>query len=346
MYTINIIDIILVIFIIIIFYYLFFKQTVVDNYDNDAIPIEKKKAGKCKQYSQSNMDPSIDPIADILQEDNIIFVEAQFHNDYRDTITAFNDLVPCQKIVFNPYNLPANFTIVTEDQVYNIVSDFINELNNIIVKDIPEYRNANTGWEEPIVDKKIKSGWDKQMEALGLPSSLYPDPAINAKILLVSIDRVERYETDTEIKYSVFMFIKKENVSDQLIIKVSFVMEISDVNENRNFFDSDNGEREITIEEIFMLGYLTKGERSKKGGNIQDFYNFENMEHQNIIDDKTVLKQLMGKYKERAKEMKKFNGELINDNIYSGLPPTILGYNSKKINNEVERNLMDIKKYN
>lgn len=342
-----VIDIVLAVLVIIIIYYLFFsepqsnRKIIVDNYGTDIKQNKRKISAINKPKNISIESESIATMGG-----NIIFVEAQFHNDYRDTITAFNDLVPCQKSIFNPYNLPTQFSVVDENEVAQMANDFVRELNKIIIKDIPEYRNANTGWEEPIVDKKIKSGWDKHMEALGLPSSLYPDPAMNSKIKLITIDRVEKYETDTEIKYSVFMFIKKDNVSDQLIIKVNFIMELSDVNISRKFFENDDGEREITIEEIFMIGYLTHADRSvSKGDNIEDFYNFENMEHQNIIDDKTILKQLIGKYKDRAKEMKRFNGELINENIYEGLPPTILGFNSNKVNRSVEKNIMEPRKY-
>jgi len=273
---------------------------------------------------------------------NPVFVESQYHEDYRDTITAFNNIAPCQKSVFNQSNIPANFSVLHLDNIDNvkkIVKDFIRAINTNVLNDIPEYRNANSGWDELIPEKKIKSGWDKQMEHLGLPTSIYNNPAKKSKVVLLNIDRVEKYETEDELKYVVFMFIMKKNIKDQLLLKVSFVMNKTSINEDREFFDSDkNEEKEIIIEEIFVIGYMTTSTVDTSGKKPDDFYNFGDEENQNMLSDKVIVKELIKKYKDRTKEMGQFTSDINNDQMLdSGKMPNIMGYNSFNSNVLEER---------
>ena len=50
------------------------------------------------------------------------------------------------------------------------------EQNDNIKTEVPSYRNPNSGWDEAIPDPKIKSGWDKVQESLGLQPSLWDEP--------------------------------------------------------------------------------------------------------------------------------------------------------------------------
>ena len=74
----------------------------------------------------------------INEQINGLFVEGQFHTDYRDTITAFGNLVPAQKQIFNMANVPVSFTNPNLKEVTNIVKDFIKELNrkSLAIEDI------------------------------------------------------------------------------------------------------------------------------------------------------------------------------------------------------------------
>ena len=80
----------------------------------------------------------------------------------------------------------------------------------------------SSGWNEVIPMKNVKSGWDKQMEKLGLPSSVYTDPAKNNKIKLIKIDKYQSQETEDDIRINCDITIKKKGVNDLMMIKINF----------------------------------------------------------------------------------------------------------------------------
>ena len=73
-----------------------------------------------------------------------------------------------------------------------------NKIYKNIFTEVPDYRTANSGWDEPLQDQQMETGWEKHMQSLGLPKSLYPDPAKKSKVKLEKIDHVEKYETEDE----------------------------------------------------------------------------------------------------------------------------------------------------
>lgn len=264
------------------------------------------------KYTLENMDKYINPI----------FVEGQFHNDYRDTITAFNNIAPSQKQIFNQANIPANFTNPPINEVKKLVKDFMRELNKNVLSSVPEFRNKHSGWDEVMPEKNVESGWDKHMKSLGLHASLYPEPAKKSKVKLIAIDHVEKYEVDDEIKYVCYLYLQKKNIMDQLVIKVSFVINKRETNLDRKFFDTENvhDTENVIIEEIFILGHLAVDGIDKTNSKPDQFYNFKNLENQGIIDQKTIIKELIKKYKDRSKEtgynasINGFNASLANFN--------------------------------
>lgn len=257
-------NIILFLIIIYISYLLIFKRTHegFNNYQSEEKRIQKNKKVKKKNRKKNNRKNKEKKnyntkIKRNNQDNNYLFVETQFHTDYRDTITAFNNLSQ-QKELFNPSNLPIEEdTHIKLEEIETLVNNFIDELNNNIKNSVPEFRNKNTGWDEVIEDKNVESGWARHMRQLGLPPSIYNDSARKAKIELIDIDHYKKVETKDEIRYIVYLFIKKENVDDQLLVKISFLIRKDDVNIDRNFFkDTDIAiERPVIIETIFVIGY-------------------------------------------------------------------------------------------
>ncbi|AYV84839.1 MAG: hypothetical protein Hyperionvirus43_2 [Hyperionvirus sp.] len=212
---------------------------------------------------------------------NPVFEQMQFHNDYRDTLSAFNDIAR-QKVIFNEGDLPTECVDVDvdDDEVIFLVEEFIETLNEDVLNNVGDQRDANTGWDEPIVEKKTVSGWEKQRIELGLPVSLYQDPASRDIVHLLKIDAAEKFTTASEIKYQIVIIIQKANVADQMVVKISFV-----------FSDPKN----VTIEEINVVGYLTNDELVK-----DDFYNFKSLDHGlGITDNKLVVEELTKKYKNK-----------------------------------------------
>lgn len=237
----------------------------------------------------------------------------QFHNDYRDTITALNNLVPERKQKFNLANIPLVYSEPEADEVKNLLNDFIKILNENLKAEVPSYRNPNSGWDEAIPDPNIKSGWDKVQDKLGLPTSLWEPPAENNLVKLVGILKVQKYETDDEIKYTISMVLQKLNVDDQMILKGSFVQDKRPLNDENNFFVTTSMDLRIIIEDLFIEGYL-----SKEGPDAQlmfdndkeKFYNYDTLEYNNLLDPKFVQKVLMEKYKIRTTEMEQRNAML------------------------------------
>lgn len=258
------------------------------------------------------------------------FLDVQFHNNYRDTITAFNDIAPAQKLIFNQASLPATYTNPNPDnkEVVNIVNNFIKEVNRDVQKHISDYRTSNTGWDEYTPDKRM-DGWEKQMQDLGLPPSLYSDPAKRSEIKLIKIDNVDKFVTEFQTKYDIVMIVQKPNVEDQMVVKMSFVKDNLNINKERQFFDKinddydkesgiskkhkkKNDELNMVIEEIFVVGFLTDEGLSNEQPNVNnlDFYNFKGLEANDISDGKQITKELVRKFRLRDNDRDEFVANL------------------------------------
>lgn len=247
------------------------------------------------------------------------FMEMQFHNDYRDVITSLNDVAPIQKQVFNGDNCPVEYTKPSHKEVNDLINEFIKELNKNIKKNVSDYRNANTGWDEQLPEPIAKSGWDKQQEELGLPSSLYPAPAKKAPVKLLKIDDVEKYTTKTETRYVCTIIIQKMNVDDQMIIKIYFLKNNKD---NKKICD-------VIIEEIFIVGFLTDRSLPERGNKADDFYNFKGLNNNDVVNDQTIMKELIKKYQDKSKDDRKFAQSLNEeDRIFHDSRRDVTTYNS------------------
>lgn len=232
------------------------------------------------------------------------FVEAQWHTDYRDTQNAFDLVVPNRKQLFNLCALPVDqVSEVPEKDTRYLVGKFIKEIN-FTVKNKVSNELASTSWIDNMPQKQVESGWDKQQKALGLPTSIYKEPAKKAPIKLIKIDHAEKYETEKEIRYSLFLIIQKKHVKDQLVIKVNFVVDKNDVNMDRDFFSTkkDSFRTTVMIEEISIIGFLTKnnfGERTSQ----DDFYQFDAITDGRMFSQEQIITELNKKKAEYAKEM-------------------------------------------
>lgn len=260
------------------------------------------------------------------------FLDVQFHNDYRDLLTAINNVAPDQKQIFNMGNIPVKTHVPKENnhEVKRLVHEFMREINSNIKNEVTDTLNPNSGWDELMPNKNEKSGWEKTQEALGLPSSVYNQPAGKSKMRLVKIDSVIKQETDTEIKYICKLIIKKKNVNDQVILRVSFVIHKQNVDERKLFedvhcnlnkidnirFDQPGVEANATsyanviIEEIFIVGFLTSSHVDAIDAVNQvenNEYDFSRMENNEMTSNSSIMKQLQYAYMKRANEANKFD---------------------------------------
>jgi hypothetical protein len=256
---------------------------------------------------------------------NTDFTEMQYHKDYNDVITAINNLTP-QKELFNMGFLPVIESKPNKGNVKSLVKLFLDKINNEIKNNVQEYLHTNSGWNDMGKRKREKSGFEEQMEELGLPGSIYNESAGSAPINLVKIDKTEQFTTDDQIRFTIYIIIQKENVKDQMVLQIQFFMEREDLSGNRddraNFFEKGlstcddlikiDPDQVVIIEQIFTLGYLTDETHGKT--KMDKFHNYGDIQHQDgTIDQAKVIKMMLIKHKERENELNSFMSTVDDD---------------------------------
>ena len=313
----------LLIAIIIYIGYLLSNETIISNQPKISIPpkkVEKFKSIKTKQQHKPN-DILVDDILDNLQEwdknytnrskikKHTIkpnFINTLFHDDYRDVITAFNNIVPSNKQLFNIANVPLKYSEPNKREVKSLVINFINDLNSYIKKDVNLVRDLNTGWDEPLEDPNVESGWDRVQANLGLSTSLYNKPLKQTGVELISLERVQKYETEDEIKYACNIIIEKTGSNEQMIFKISFIINKNLLHDENRFFSAQNVDLDVAIEEIHIEGYLSDNgdDANKLYKNIKEkHYEINNMEFNSSVSPALIKQKLMEHHNKKEKEM-------------------------------------------
>jgi hypothetical protein len=274
---------------------------------------------------------------------NSNFLNIQFHNDYRDVITGLNNLVPDKKQLFNLANIPIKYSEPDSSEVRYMVDDFLKILNINIKTEVPAHRSCNSGWDEAIPDPTMKkTGWEKVQESIGLPTSLYEKPAPRSKVVLVAINMVQKYETEDEVKYVCQLVLQKLNTEDQIIIKASFVQDKRPLNDENMFFKKDPIQLKVTIENIFIIGYLSNYGPDHKlqfDGDEYKYMDYNKLEYNQLTDPKEVNKILMTKYRQRTQEMEQRNAMLDEEGQeFHRTLPTLFDY-SQYLNHASTRTL-------
>ena len=226
------------------------------------------------------------------------FVEMQFHNDYKDVITAFDIMVETGRQIFNRSNLPVSVKELNTSDAGIMADVFITQLNDVISRRINDYADIENGWKNIQENKQIESGWEKQMKQLGVPDNLYDKGAKKALIKLIRIDKFVLSTTDAQTRYDIFMIVQKDNSYDQMVVKVSFVTDREDMNTDRKFFKDDmTVDLNVHIEDIFVIGFMTNHSYGSQNVSMrQDFYTFDNVEKDGMMDQEEIIKQLKKKY--------------------------------------------------
>lgn len=242
------------------------------------------------------------------------FLNIQFHNDYRDLATAFNNLIANQRQLFNLPNEPVKYSEPDPSEVKRLVNDFVKLVNTNLRTQVPGRRNCQSGWDEAIPDPNIAPGWAQMRKSLGLPVSLYEGPAANNLVKLIGVNLVQKYETEDEVKYSCDIVLQKYNVIDQIILKVDFIQNKRPLNDENVFFNNNPQiQLRVHIENIFIVGYLSPyGDDAKRqfDGDEVKYYDYDKLEYNNMTDPKYIRDILMKKYKQRTEEMEQRNAML------------------------------------
>lgn len=278
-----------------------FDGSIVDNIVDDIVswdPSENTDNSGGKIYR-----PTINPN----------FLDTKFHNDYRDVITAINNLIPDKKQIFNIANVPLVYSEPEASEIKNMVLDFTKAINENVKTQVPSERNPNTGWDEAVPDANIESGWDTVQRSLGLQPTLWGKPADKAPVKLIAIPYVQKYETEDEVKFSCDLILQKVNVADQMVLKCSFVQDKRPLRDENNFFVTKNIDMLVTIEDIYIKGYMSRDGNDARlmfDKDMEKFYDYNEMEYNNMTDPKYIQKILMEKYKQRTQEMEQRNAML------------------------------------
>lgn len=232
----------------------------------------------------------------IINDDKIIrikpfILDIKFHNDYRDIMTAVDNMVPNQKKIFNIINSQAQYQIGDYQEHKEIAEDFMILLNNQISK-LSDNRNNNSGWDEPLPDPNIKSGWDKFTQHMGIPCSIYEDKATNGNIYLVDIFNNEKHSTLDEIKYITTLIIGKEHVDDQLMLRLSVVKD--------KRCKSKSIKQKIVIEDLTIIGYLSDyGDSNAPENERESFYAFNSTSKSDVINNHQIIQELEKNFTKR-----------------------------------------------
>lgn len=315
-------DLIIVLIIAFIFYKLFFGKTMKEGFSDNSennedheweYDVDKDLDELLKYHRDSKSEEKNGRRRRRLPVIKPYFVEMQFHTDYRDTMNAFNLVAPAQKQIFNIAGLPVQFTTPGDTEIRPLIKSFITEVNRCVKIQVDDFITPNSGWDEMQPERRMRSGWEKHQEALGLPTNIYREPAGKARIKLISIDRVEKYETGEQTRYVCYLIVQKRNVDEQMVIRISFVINKCSINDDRKLLNnesevSESSSQDVKIEEIFVIGFMTDHSYGAES-RLDDFYNFENIEKDGIIDQQAILAQLKQKYKQRTLAMNGLHGQ-------------------------------------
>ena len=235
---------------------------------------------------------------------NPIFLNQQYHNEYRDVLTSFDSIASSAK--FNSANLPQKYSEPKQRSVSHLINFFLTQLNTSI-QEGENSRTSETKWGDATPDPNVISGWEKVRMSLGLSPSLYKPPTPKRIVRVVSVDKIQRYEIDGEAETTIHLLLQKDFVSDQLLIKVSFI-EKSNFSCDEDFFikKSTRFNKKIYINGIFIVGVLSLyGQNDKQQAELLDdsMYNFDNLNEDQITDQRAVMKELEKKYVDRVSEM-------------------------------------------
>jgi len=218
-----------------------------------------------------------------------VFEAVQFHNDYRDVITALNDIASDRKQVFNIYNEPVEHKKAGSDKIKKLLNDFIGYMNQHMKTSISDTRHPNSGWDDAAPDPRGKDGWDEYWSRLGV-GQIYTNPLPRSSIKITEIEDADVYGIRNEVKLVVRCVIKKEYADDELVITIAFVLP-----------DAKNTPDDVKIEEAYVEGVYVNNpglrgvtEYNTYGTNYREFD--ERMEENDLTNPREVDQQVRAYY--------------------------------------------------
>jgi len=230
---------------------------------------------------------------------NSNFSDVQFHQDYRDVITAIQMIVPTYRQLFNIANRPLTYSEPHVSEARPMVKNFVKQLNHLIITSVN-------------IDVQTVDGWEKVQMGLGRPTLYQRGNNKPSPVTLVHIPTVQKYATEDEVKYTCRVIVGKKESEDQMIIKISFVENLKEINDENNFFSHENPKPTISIEQIHIEGMLLpEGKGTHQPYNINDtMFHLDDMEGNQMTNPDDIIKTLQKHRQDKFKEMMDRNAML------------------------------------
>jgi hypothetical protein len=311
----NIIDI-LILVVTIYLIYIMVKPSILEANTSISTPLHKKykthernkkhtkrtRHKKHKKYGKhNNASTHMDPPE---YDNKLKFVDMQFHNDYKEIDTAIVKMSD-QKQLFNTADVPVNHTKPGTRKTDKLIKYFMTHINASI-RSMGDNPVETAGWNIALPNNNTNNGWDKHMNSLGLPSSIYKTSAGKSALQLLETKEISAMETENDMRITCVILCKKQNVRDNILLKINFWIDKKDINEDRNLLNDkdsysidNDDELKVVIENIFIIGYYVVD----NVGSSENFYEFKNITGKDgMMNQEEILKQLVAKRKARAVE--------------------------------------------
>lgn len=262
-------------------------------WDSNISPSRKYKdeINYAKKYSSSQL------------VDSEYFVDNKFNQDYIDVINAlqtFENISPNGKHLFNPNNIPVittkdkkdnhcynenikNFNFIEIGKLGIMCDNFITTLQETMNETTHLQRESLYKW-ETLPEQNYKDGFEEVQDVLGLPTKLYTKNVIGTDIKLDEFSNIVKYETENEINYKADLLISRKKSRDKMLVRVSFVI------------DKIHPDK-VIVENTNVVGYVLERKLSKSYMNINNKYNFDNLDNNNMLDISKIMDELEYKYK-------------------------------------------------
>jgi hypothetical protein len=261
-----------------------------------------KISNKIDAFSSCNVAKNVKStqvIQDLIESNSSLnpnFLDMKMHPQYVDVSNAFKHLVPNGKQVFNAANRPTTTTKISRTKVSSLIIDFMQKLNDTVKNKV-----------RMPLDFGHKSGWESTQECLGL-DSMYKGKLGKQNIKLLQVNDIIEYRIDDEARYTMYMVLQKNKARDQMIVRVSFVVNESGIQLENNFFSAEKVTVTSIIENVFVVGYLTKSQtgsfKNMEIAKIEDQYeDYDQLNQNKMFSKEQILDILKKKHVVRSKEM-------------------------------------------
>lgn len=206
----------------------------------------------------------------------------KFNGDYIDTISVVNNLIQ-----FNPlqnYKFNNSDSVVTYDTnvskmektmlLYLMMQ--IAKMINTSDKKLPFRRDNTTDWNGPLQEPNVMSGWEKQLNNIGVEIALYDKFNDTRRVQLKHIFKITKNETQNETQHIVTIGVQKRGSEYIMILKIYLLTTKQCA--NRNAF---------VLENVDIVGFITETDLENRitNGKIQNSIStnaFDNLKKDDI----------------------------------------------------------------